>query len=161
MRKLHSSASQGHLLTECNSLQAGATVPPPVVGKPSWLQHTLSQFVQLRMTAAELEADGELLCMPVVITASTRSLGSSLQGTASGESRVKDVHLRPLTDGQMQAVVSDLTKRIQDAPEVSSSIPDKLKLLLQLTGGNPRMVSRTLCLLAGSSHTHSEEFPAV
>jgi len=38
----------------------------------------------LRKTAAELEGNGELLCMPVVITASTRSSACSLQGTASG-----------------------------------------------------------------------------
>ena len=114
----------------------------------------------LRQKAAELEGNGELLCMPVVITASTRSTASSLQGTASGHSLVKDVHVRPLSEMQMQAVVFDLAKRIKDVPVIPSSLPSQLLLLLQLIGGNPRMLSQTLCLLAGSSVLHNEEFPA-
>ena len=114
----------------------------------------------LRKTAAELEGKGELLCMPVVITASTRSSASNLQGTASGYSRVKDIHVQPLTEMQMQAVIFDLAKRIQHDTVVPSSLPPQLLLLLQLIGGNPRMLSQALCLLAGSSVLHNEEFPA-
>jgi len=148
------------LLAECNLLQAGAAVPAPTLQKPSWLQAALSHFVMLRKRAAELEGNGELLCMPVVITASTRSSASSLQGTASGHSLVKDVHVQPLTEMQMQAVIFDLAKRIKDVPVVPSSLPPQLLLLLQLIGGNPRMLSQALCLLAGSSVLHNEEFPA-
>ncbi len=126
----------------------------------SWLQTALSHFVMLRKTAAELEGNGELLCMPVVITAITRSSASSLQGTASGHSLVKDVHVRPLTETQMQAVIFDLAKRLKNLPVVPSSLTPQLLLLLQLIGGNPRMLSQTLCLLAGSSVLHNEEFPA-
>ena len=58
----------------------------------------------LRQKAAELEGNGELLCMPVVITASTRSTASSLQGTAHVKPRhAKTVHVRPLSEMQMQA----------------------------------------------------------
>ena len=89
----------------------GAAVPAPTLQKPSWLQDALSHFVTLRNRAAELEGNGELLCMPVVITASTRSSASSLQGTASGHSLVKDVHCQPLTEMQMQAVIIDLATR--------------------------------------------------
>ena len=114
----------------------------------------------LRKRAAELEGNGELLCMPVVITASTRSTASSLQGTASGQSFVKDVPVRPLSETQMQAVIFDLAKRAQDSPATPGSLPPKLLHLLQLTGGNPRMLSQALCLLAGSSALRDEEFPA-
>ncbi|KAL3159353.1 hypothetical protein ABBQ32_011304 [Trebouxia sp. C0010 RCD-2024] len=114
----------------------------------------------LRQRAADLEGQNELLCMPVVITASTRASASSLRNTASGQSRVKDVHLRPLTDMQMQAVIQSLAKRSQHCPEVPSSLPPQLLLLLQLVGGNPRMLCQTLCLLAGSTVVHNEEFPA-
>ncbi len=120
---LSKQAHHGYLLAECNSLQAGAAVPAPTLQKPSWLQAALSHFVMLRKTAAELEGNGELLCMPVVITASTRSSASSLQGTASGHSLVKDVHVRPLTETQMQAVIFDLAKRVKDVPVVPSSLP--------------------------------------
>ena len=140
-------------------MQAGAAKPAPTLQKSSWLQSLLSHFVMLRKRAAQLEKDGKLLCMPVAITASTRSSASSLQGTASGHSKVKDVHVRPLTDSQMQAVVLDLMKRTTGAPATITSFPQKLMLLLQLTGGNPRMLSYTLCLLAGSSVLHNEEFP--
>lgn len=114
----------------------------------------------LRQRAADLEGQNELLCMPVVITASTRASASSLRNTASGQSRVKDVHLRPLTDVQMQAVIVGLAKRSQHCPEIPSSLPPQLLLLLQLVGGNPRMLCQTLCLLAGSTVVHNEEFPA-
>jgi len=148
------------LLAECNPLQAGAAKPAPALQTPSWLQVALSHFVMLRKAAADLEAKGELLCMPVVITASTRSSASSLQNTASGHSYSKDVHVRSLTETQMQAVICDLAKRITSAPAVPSSLPPQLLLLLQLIGGNPRMLSQTLCLLAGSSMVRNEEFPA-
>ena len=128
--------------------------------KPSWLQNSLSHFVMLRKIAAELEGTGELCCMPVAITASTRSSASSLQGTASRHSKVKDVHMRLLTDSQMQAVVFDFVKSVEGAPAVPSSIPEKLMLLLQLTGGNPRMLTQAFCLLAASSALSNEEFPA-
>lgn len=110
---LSKQAHHEYLLAECNLLQAGAAVPAPTPQKPSWLQAALSHFVMLRKRAVELEGNGELLCMPVVITASTRSSASSLQGTASGHSLVKDVHVQPLTEMQMQAVIFDLAKRNQ------------------------------------------------
>jgi len=146
------------MFAECNPLQAGAAVPAPILQEPSWLQSALSHFVMLRKRAAALEEKGELLCMPVVITASTRSSASSLQGAGCRHSRVKDVHVRPLTETQMQAVICDLAKRINNAPVVPRSLPPLL--LLQLIGGNPRMLSQTLCLLAGSSLLQNEGFPA-
>ena len=147
-------------LAECNLSQVGAAIPAPTLDKPSWLQFALSHFVMLRKVAADLEGQNELLCMPVIITASTRASASSLRGTANGESRVKDVHLRPLTDMQMQAVVVSLAKRSKDCLAIPSPLPQKLLLLLQLVGGNPRMLCQTLCLLAGSTVVHNEEFPA-
>ena len=98
--------------------------------------------------------------MPVVITASTRSSASSLQGTANGHSLVKDVHVQPLTEMQMQGVIFDLAKRTKDVPVVPKSLPTELLLLLQLIGGYPRMLSQALCLLAGSAVLHNKEFPA-
>ncbi|KAL3155950.1 hypothetical protein ABBQ32_012943 [Trebouxia sp. C0010 RCD-2024] len=60
----------------------------------------------------------------------------------------------------MQAVIMGLAKRSQHCPEIPSSLPPQLLLLLQLVGGNPRMLCQTLCLLAGSTVVHNEEFPA-
>ena len=137
----------------------GAAIPAATLQKPSWLQFALAHFVMLRQRAADLEGQNELLCMPVVITASTRASASSLRNTAR-HSRVKDVHLRPLTDMQMQAVIQSLAKRSQHCPEVPSPLPSQLLLLLRLVGGNPRMLCQTLCLLAGSTVVHNEEFPA-
>ncbi|KAL3156272.1 hypothetical protein ABBQ32_012545 [Trebouxia sp. C0010 RCD-2024] len=59
-----------------------------------------------------------------------------------------------------EAVIVDLANRFKDGPVVPSSLPPQLLLLLQLIGGNPRMLSQALCLLAGSSVLHNEEFPA-
>ncbi|KAL3148676.1 hypothetical protein ABBQ38_014092 [Trebouxia sp. C0009 RCD-2024] len=71
--------------------------------------------------------------MLVVTTASTRSSASGLQGTASGHSLVKNVHVPPLTEMQMQAVIFDLAKRIEDVPVDPSSPPPQLLHRLQLT----------------------------
>lgn len=60
----------------------------------------------------------------------------------------------------MQAVMVGLAKRSQHCPEIPSSLPPQLLLLLQLVGGNPRMLCQTLCLLAGSTVVHNEQFPA-
>ena len=147
-------------LAETKLLQVGAAIPTPTLQKPSWLQFALSHFVQLRKTAAELEGQNELFCMPVIITASTRASASSLHGTASGQSRVKDVHLRPLTDLQMEGVIVSLAKRSHPCVAIPSPLPPQLLLLLQLVGGNPRMLCQTFCLLAGSAVLHNEEFPA-
>ena len=111
----------------------------------------------LRKTAAGLEERGELLCMPVMATASTVASGSSFY---SGYSRVKDIQLRPLTDMQMQAVVVDLAKRSNDCLVIPSPLPQGLVVLLQLLGGSPRMLCQTLCLLAGNAASLNEDFPA-
>ena len=136
--------------------------PNPTLQEPSWLQVALTHFVALRKTAARLEGEGELLCMPVVMAASHRSSAISLQGNWGGcrHNRTKDVHVQPLTEAQMQAVILDFAKRAKDVPVLPSSLPPQLLLLLQLTGGNPRILVFTLCLLAGSSAEHSEMFPA-
>lgn len=144
----------------CNLLQVGAADPAPTLQKPSWLQDALSQFVKLRKRAAELEGQGELLCMPVAITASTRASASSLRNTTSGTSKVKDIHLRPLTDVQMKDLILSLAKRSRHQIKIPASLPPHLVLLLQLTGGNPRMLCQTLCLMTNSPATHNEEFLA-
>lgn len=97
-------------MIKCNVLQVGAATPAPTSEKPSWLQKALSNFVMLRKTAAWLEGKNELLCMPVVVTASPRASASSLAGTASAKSCVKDIYLRPVTDTQMHTVVLGLAK---------------------------------------------------
>lgn len=147
-------------MNEWNLLQVGAAAPAPTLQKASWLQHALSTFVALRKSAAALQGKDELLCMPVVITASTHASASSLSNTANARSRVKDIHLRPLTDMQMQALVVSLAKSSKHDLAIPSPLPPQLVLLLQLLGGNPRMLCQALCLLAGSDVVLNEQFPA-
>lgn len=140
-------------------MQVGAASPGATLQEPSWLQTVLASFAWLRKEAASHEGQHELLFMPLVITASSRASASSLQVTAR-HSRTKDIHLRPLTDLQMQAVIVGLAKRSRHSPEIPPTLPPQLVLLLQLIGGNPRLLSQTLCLLAGSRAVHNEEFLA-
>ena len=140
-------------------LQAGAVRPRPTLQNPSWLQCALGCFVELRKDAAWLEGQNELLCMPVAITASTHASASSLRVTAR-HSWTVDIHLRPLTDVQMQAVIVGLAKRSTHCPEIPSPLPPKSLLLLQLVGGNPQLLCQTMCLLAGSWVVHNQQFPA-
>ena len=140
-------------------LQVGAAQPEPKPDQSSWLQHALSNFVHLRLLAAHAEQAGTLHCMPVVLTASTRASASSLTGTSSGRSKVKDVLLRPLSDNQMHAVVRNVMTRM-NAPTPPADFPANVVLLLRLLGGNPRWLAWSLCALAGRVDVASEEFPA-
>lgn len=148
-------AAADHCLSLC---QVGAAAPVSTPTQPSWISRALSYFVMLRKEAAELEGRGELMCMPVAITASTRASASSLHNTASGNSKVKDIHLRPLTKRQMHALVLSLVRRSSLASALPATLPDELMLLLQLTGGNPRMLSHTLCLTSGSTRAEDDVF---
>lgn len=98
-------------------------------------------------------------CMPVCVIASTRASASSLGGTASRKSRVKDIHLFPLDVSQMQAVISNLVERVAGAPKMPSALPTRATQVLQLIGGNPRMLSQALCSMAGN-HAVTQAFPA-
>ena len=97
--------------------------------------------------------------MPVVLTASTRASASSLTGTSSSKSRVKDVLLRPLSDMQMHAVVRNVMTRM-NAPTPPDDFPANVTLLLRLLGGNPRWLAWSLCALAGRVDVAAEAFPA-
>lgn len=97
--------------------------------------------------------------MPVCVTASTRASACSLGGTASWKSRVKDLHVQPLDVSQMQAVISNLVQQVAGAPKMPSALPARATQLLQLIGGNPRMLSQALCSMAGN-HAVTQAFPA-
>lgn len=140
-------------------MQVGATSSGATLQQSSWLQTVLASFAWLRKEAASVEEQHELLCMPVVITASSRASASSLQITAR-HSLTKYIHLCPLTSLQMQAVITGLAKCSRLCPEIPLPLPPQLVLLLPLIGGNPRLLSQTLCLLAGSGAVHNEKFPA-
>ncbi len=77
--------------------------PDAATTKATWLQHLLSNFVGLREEAVNAEA--QLHCMPVVITASTRASASTMQHTASGNSKTKDLQLWPLTEQESTSIV--------------------------------------------------------
>lgn len=116
--------------------------------------------MSLRHEAAKLEAQGTLLCLPVGITASTCASASSLNQTANGTSLVKDMHLSPLTGDQMQTLVISLAKRSSSTIPTPLQLPDKLVLLLHLTGGNPDMVAQAVCLSAGCAEAPYLTLPA-
>ena len=140
-------------------LQVGAAQPKPKPDQPSWLQHLLSNFVQLRWSAAQAEQKRTLHCMPLVLTASTCASASSLTGTSSGKIKVKDVLLRPLSDSEMHAVVWDVMTRM-NAPTPPAELPANVVLLLRLLGGNPRWLAWSVCALAGRVDLESDKFPA-
>ena len=140
--------------------QVDVAQPEPMPGQPSWLQHALSNFVQLRLLAAQEEQKGTLHCMPVVLTASRRASASTLTGTlSSGRSKVKDIRIRPLSDIQMHAAVRNVVTRMH-APNPPADFPANVVLLLRLLGGNPRWLAWSLCALAGRVDVTNEDFPA-
>ena len=113
---------------------------------PTWFQKLLHEFVNLREAAAQEEAAGRLAAMPVVVTASTRASASSLAGTQSGKSKVKDLQLARLSDEDMQRIVEDFAKRML-SDEVRC--PEHVASLIEWLGGNPRLLAQLLCALSG------------
>lgn len=76
-------------------LQANAAQPPD---KVTWLQHQLSVGVSLRRQAmTEETSEGQLCCLPVFVTASTRASATSLTLTASGRSPVAELYVPRLS----------------------------------------------------------------
>ena len=114
---------------------------------PTWFQKLLHEFVNLREAAAEEEAAGRLAAMPVVVTASTRASASSLAGTQSGKSKVKDLQLARLGNKDMQRIVEKFAERVLGIDRVTC--PEHVASLIEWLGGNPRLLAQLLCALSG------------
>ncbi len=143
---------------QANAVQPVRLDPKGAVSEATWLQQQLSNFVRLRTEAVKAQA--QLQCMPVIITASTRASASTLQNTASGNSKVKDLQLWPLTEQESASVVLDLVQRFGKQDACSAGLPEKVLVLLRLLGGNPRLLVWALVALCGKASLRGEMYTA-
>lgn len=139
-------------------MQASEARPHAADGSPSWLQRMLSNFVDLRHDAAEEEREGRLLCMPVVLTASTQSSSSLLDTTAGRGPQIRDLHLQPLSDANAEDIVLHFLRRVSMVSKLPDTLPATVRQLLQLCGGNPRLIAWTLSSLSGCKDLQKEDY---
>jgi hypothetical protein len=114
-----------------------------------------SWFVPLRQRAAQMHRDGSLMCMPVLLSASTVAAASSFEGTS--RSKVKDLHLPLLPKERAWSMVREFLGRVPNRPgELPMDCPDKIAQIFDWAGGNPRRIAWGLSAMSGSVPVNEE-----
>lgn len=114
-----------------------------------------SWFVPLRQQAAQMHRDGSLMCMPVLLSASTVAAASSFEGTS--RSKVKDLHLPLLPKERAWSMVREFLGRVPNRPgELPMDCPDKVAQIFDWAGGTPRRIAWGLSAMSGSVPVNEE-----
>lgn len=99
-------------------------------------------FVRLRERAAQMAKDGSLMCMPVLMSASTVAAASSFESTSSGLSKVKDLQVPLLPTHRAWLMVREVLTRVPHRPgDLPLDCPDKVATIFDWAGGMPRKIA--------------------